>query len=353
MKNMRQRLTCIAAAVALILMLSCGSAFAGVPSVSDDFYVADYAKVIDSTTEDYIIEQNIALENLCGAQIVVAAVDFLDGMDIEDYAYKMFNSWEIGDASEDNGVLLLLVIGEENYWCVQGTGLENVLTSGEISDILWDYLEDDFAAGDYSDGVRKTFDRLYDVVYDYYEDSSYAGGYADSEYVGNDPYDEYDYYYEDEEGGFIDLLIGIAVIIVIIVVISAIIGDTKRRRRRNNGGTVYVPVSRPRRKKNVPPPPPPMPPHPPAGPQGGMPPRPPEGRPPRQPGASRPGGGRPAKASRPTGGSAGRPSRGPSGGLSGGAGRKPSGGSLGGSRGGGLGRGGGGGSRGGGAGRRS
>lgn len=352
MKNMRQRLTCIAAAAALILMLSCGSAFAGVPSVSDDFYVADYAKVIDSSTEDYIIEQNIALENLCGAQIVVAAVDFLDGMDIEDYAYKMFNDWEIGDASENNGVLLLLVIGEENYWCVQGTGLENVLTSGDISAILWDYLEDDFAAGDYSDGVRKTFDRLYDVVYDYYEDSFYAGGYADSEYVGNDPYGEYDYYYEDDEGSFIDLVIGIAVIIIIIVVISAIIGDTKRRRKRNNGGMVYVPVSRPRRRKNVPPPPP-LPPHPPAGPQGGMPPRPPEGRPPRQPGASRPGGGRPAKASRPTGGSAVRPSRGPSGGISGGVGRKPSGGSLGGSRGGGLGRGGGGGSRGGGAGRRS
>lgn len=341
MKNMKQKLISIVSMAALVLMLSCGSAFAGVPAASDDFYVADYAKVIDKSTEDYIIEQNAVLENLCGGQIVVATVDFLDGMDIEDYAYKMFNSWEIGDASEDNGVLLLLVIGEENYWCMQGTGLESVLTSGEISDILLDYLEDDFAAGDYSDGVRKTFDRLYGVVYDYYEDSSYAGGYAGS---GSD---EYDYYYENDNVDIMSMVIGIVAILIIIAAISAIL-KSNRRRRRSYGGTVYVPVSRPRRRRT--PPPPPMPPE---GPYGGRPPRPSGNRPPRPTGVSRPGGGRPSKPPRAAGGSFGKPSGGLFGGSSGGAGRRSSGGSFGGSRGGGMSRGGGGGSRGGGAGRRS
>lgn len=337
MKNIKQRLICALSVTALVMLLSCGAAFAAVPEASNDFYVADYAGVIDRTTEDYIIEQNAALESLCGAQIVVATVDFLDGMDIEDYAYKMFNDWEIGDASENNGVLLLLVIGEENYWCMQGTGLESVLTSGEIGDILWDYLEEDFAAENYSDGVRKTFDELYELVYDYYEDSSYAAG-----YVGNDPYGSDDYYYEDSEGGFMDVVIGLLVLIVIIAVVSAVIGDTRRRRRRNSGTSTYVPVSKPRRRRT--PPPPPMPPYPPAGPQGGMPPRPPASGKPRRTGAARPSGGRPAKAARPSGGSFAKPSGGLFGGASG-SGRRPSGG-------GGIGRGGGGGSRGGGAGRR-
>lgn len=338
---MKQKLISIILVTLLTLMLGCGGAFAAIPDVSDDFYVADYAKVIDNTTENYIIKQNAALENLCGAQIVVATVDFLDGMDIEDYAYKMFNSWEIGEESEDNGVLLLLVIGEENYWCMRGKGLEKVLTSGDIDDILWDYLEADFAAENYSDGVRKTFDELYDVVYDYYE----AAGYAGSGYVSNDPYD--DYYYEEDEGDFVYLVIGVIFLIVIIAVVAALIGDTKRRRRNYGGGTVYVPVSRPHKHRRTPPPPP-MPPM--GGPQGGMPPRP-------------SGGGRPAKPPRTAGGSFGKPSGGilggsrPSGGAkpsrpsgsSGGAGRRPSGGSFGG---GGIGRGGGGASRGGGAGRR-
>ncbi len=336
MKNIKQRLICALSVTALVILLSCGVAFAAVPEASNDFYVADYAGVIDRTTEDYIIEKNAAIESLCGAQIVVAAVDFLDGMDIEDYAYRMFNDWEIGDASQNNGVLLLLVIGEENYWCMQGTGLEGVLTSGEISDILWDYLEEDFAAENYSDGVRKTFDELYEVVYDYYEDSSYAAG-----YVGNNPYGGDDYYYEDSEGGFMGVVIGLLVLIVIIAVVSALIGDTRRRRRRNSGTSTYVPVSKPRRRRT---PPPPMPPYPPAGPQGGMAPRPPVGGAPRRPGAARPSGGRPAKASRPSGGSFAKPSGGLFGGSSG-SGRRPS-------AGGGIGRGGGGGSRGGGAGRR-
>lgn len=349
---MKRKITSIVLAAALVLMLGCGSAFAAIPEASYDFYVADYAKVIDKSTENYIIEQNVSLENLCGGQIVVAAVDFLDGMDIEDYAYKMFNDWEIGDADEDNGVLLLLVIGEENYWCMQGKGLEKVLTSGEIDDILWDYLEDDFAAENYSDGVRKTFDALYDVVYDYYENAGYTGSGTP---VGSGSYN--DYYYEDDDSDFMTLVIGVIFLIIIIAVVAAIVGDTKRRRRRYyDGGTVYVPVGRPRRRRRTPPPPsmPPQPPmgQPPHGHNGGMPPRP-------------LGSGRPAKPPRTAGGSFGKPSGGLFGGSSGGsrpsrpsgssgAGRRSSGGSFGGgsSRGGGMSRSGGGASRGGGAGRR-
>ena len=45
---------------------------------------------------------------------------------------------------------LLLAIGEDNYYVLQGTGLENTLTSGTIQNILDTYMEPDFAA------VRRT-----------------------------------------------------------------------------------------------------------------------------------------------------------------------------------------------------
>ena len=156
------------------------AAYGGVISQSDSFYVADEADVISSDTEKYIIEKNAELEQLCGGQIVVATVDFLDGMDIEDYAYKLFKDWKIGDEDRDNGILLLLAIGEENYWCMQGKGLEGTLTSGDIDHILWNYLEDDFAAGDYDSGVRSVFDALYGSVADIYGSSGEYDGSSDS-----------------------------------------------------------------------------------------------------------------------------------------------------------------------------
>ncbi len=126
---------------------SIGSCYGAIVEPSSQFYITDEAGVISGSTEQYIVEKNGQLEDLCGGQIVVVVVDFLDGMDIEDYAYKIFNDWKIGDDDENNGILLLLTIGEENYWCMQGKGLENSITAGDLDEILWYYLEDDFAVG--------------------------------------------------------------------------------------------------------------------------------------------------------------------------------------------------------------
>lgn len=135
-----------------------------IPEPSDDLYVSDFANVIDSDVEQDIIDTNMRLEEMNGVQIAVVTVDFLDGADIEDYAYELFNQWGIGSAESNNGVLLLLAIGEDNYYCLAGTGLNNVLSSGRIKLLLNEYLEPDFASGDYSAGVSKTFDAIYNIV---------------------------------------------------------------------------------------------------------------------------------------------------------------------------------------------
>ena len=281
-------------ALLLILVLAASplaatAALGGVIGQSDSFYVADYADVITADTEQYIIEKNADLEQLCGGQIVVAAVDFLDGMDIEDYAYKLFSDWEIGDADKKNGVLLLLAIGEENYWCMQGRGLENKLTSGDIDDILWDYLEEDFAAGDYDAGVRSVFDALYDRIADIYGMSGQGTGSSGAN--GNESG------YTAAADSFKKIL-KIVIIITLIIVVLFIISTSSNGKRRRP--VVFIPTSRPSR---------------------------------------------PPRTSRTTGGGI-RPSR-PSSSRSSFSGRSRSS-----SRGGGMGRGGGGSSRGGGAGRR-
>ena len=155
----------------IIVMAAAVPAAAAIPEVSESFYVADYADVISDETEAYIVEKNAELEYYCsGAQVVIVTVDFLDGMDIEDYCYKLFNEWKIGASGENNGVLLLLTIGEENYWCMTGKGLEGELTAGELDELLWIYLEDSFAAEMYDFGVKTTFDQLYSELYDIYSD---------------------------------------------------------------------------------------------------------------------------------------------------------------------------------------
>lgn len=128
----------------------------GAPDVvepTEQFYVADYADVIDEATERIIFEESAKLCAETGAQVVVVTVDFIGESTIEEYARALFNKWGIGDKDKNNGVLLLMVIGEENYWCVQGSGLEEKLTTSAIKNILDLCLEPDFAKQDYSRGA--------------------------------------------------------------------------------------------------------------------------------------------------------------------------------------------------------
>ncbi|MBQ5652923.1 MAG: TPM domain-containing protein, partial [Peptococcaceae bacterium] len=106
MKNNRKPVLWVA--FILILFLSAPMAAFAVVEAPAEIYVGDYANVLSEETERYIIEQNQALAGATGAQIVIVTVDFLDGMDIEDYAYTIFNDWGIGDAEKNNGLLLLL-----------------------------------------------------------------------------------------------------------------------------------------------------------------------------------------------------------------------------------------------------
>lgn len=153
----------------LCLGLLPGQARAAVPlSPPANGYIADYAGVLSNATEQGILRKNRHLTAQTGAAIVVVTVNTLAGMDIYEYAMELFNTWGIGSAEENNGLLLLLAIEEENYYSLPGSGITDALTPSVLDNLQWNYLEQDFAAGDYDAGVRQLFDEYYNWFDDYY-----------------------------------------------------------------------------------------------------------------------------------------------------------------------------------------
>ena len=125
-----------AAALAVLLAAAVAMfpAFAEVDiTPTSDFYVYDGADVLSESTESNIVSKNDILYNASGAQIVVVTVQSTGRMTTEEYAYELANSWGIGSASQNNGVLLLLSIGDEDYQCIQGSGLESLLPTSTLS----------------------------------------------------------------------------------------------------------------------------------------------------------------------------------------------------------------------------
>ena len=144
--------------VSLFTIFAVFPAFAIVDQ-SEDFYVADYADVFSRDFEERIISLNSDLEHYCsGAQLVVVTVDYLDGMYSDEYAMKLFNTWGVGDASENNGMLLLLAVKENKAWLTVGRGIS--LSTSEIDEMFEDYFWYDFDRGNYETATENMLNAL-------------------------------------------------------------------------------------------------------------------------------------------------------------------------------------------------
>lgn len=222
----------------IILVLSICLSFTALASTdvvepTEQFYVADYANVLSSETEEYIIEKNDELYASCGGQFCVVTIDFLNDLDAEQYSYALFNEWGIGGAEHNNGSLLLMVIAEDKYWMSCGSGIEDVFTAGKMNTILMENFEDDFLSGNYDDAAVNTTAAVMDWYESYYGISSSSG--TTTFYPEGGTYESY----ETEEIVYhrgIPFRTILKIIIVAAIVIF-ILGNMNKKRAYN--GSVY------------------------------------------------------------------------------------------------------------------
>lgn len=151
--------------VCLLLVALCAlcvnASAQSLPQPTEEFYVYDGANVLSEETRAHIVFCNAALEADCGAQIVLVTLDSVGDDDIMDYCYALMNQWGVGDARKQNGFMLLMEIQGEDYAWMPGTGLDLELSGGVVGQLVDEYLEPDFARGDYDAAARKFFDALF------------------------------------------------------------------------------------------------------------------------------------------------------------------------------------------------
>jgi len=165
----KTRKICAALLILTVLLAPAVKAF-GVdyPGHTDNFYVNDYANVIDAETEQYIMSVAVALEQKTKAQVVVLTIGSLDGDSIENYAYRVFTNWGIGDKDLNNGVLILVAIDDRKSRIEVGYGLEGALPDGKTGRIQDDYMLPHFRENDYATGIKKGFQAIVNEIYQEY-----------------------------------------------------------------------------------------------------------------------------------------------------------------------------------------
>lgn len=199
-----------------------------IPAQDSSIYVNDYAEVLNESTKQTLISKNKDCDYKTGGYVVVATFDFVDE-DLYDFSYKLFNQWGIGDKNNNNGLLLVLDIGNDNYCYIIGTGLEKVLSDSKAKSIIDNYMEKYFALKDYNNAVIKTSEQFIKVIEN--------GNFTVDDSQNNSTF----FGMEIKEM----IIIGAVLLIIFIAVIASLL--TPRRRYRSR--------PRPRRFRRPPPPP--------------------------------------------------------------------------------------------------
>lgn len=205
--------------------------YASIPKSTDNYYL-DEENLLDESTKENINKTNRQLEDKTGSQVIVMTLPNPEGLEGNYYGTEIFNAWKIGDQKKDNGVLILLLMsdqeGQNQINIITGYGIEGRLNDGKIGRIIDSFMLDDLRDGNYSKALNEGFNAVVGEIcaeYDIELEKDYTG-YQDELANSND------------EGGI--SLGTIVFIIIMFIVISNIInnnnnyrgGGAFRRRRR-------------------------------------------------------------------------------------------------------------------------
>src|SRR5262249_36402287 len=96
----------------------------------------DFANVIDANSRAQLENYAAAVERATGAQVAFVTLPSLQGEPIEDVANTIYRAWGIGQKGKDEGVMLLLAIGERRSRMEVGYGLEPLMPDGFAGSVL-------------------------------------------------------------------------------------------------------------------------------------------------------------------------------------------------------------------------
>ncbi|GEM_PF-2038398 len=115
-------------------------------------WVADEGNVLSPEDEQRLNTIITNVEARTGVEIAVVTVPNVDGTP-KDFAGQLFRAWGIGKQKADNGLLVLLVLGQRRLEMETGYGLEPVLPDGWLGVMQSQHMVPHFKAGRFDLGL--------------------------------------------------------------------------------------------------------------------------------------------------------------------------------------------------------
>jgi len=136
--------------------------------------VVDLAHILPNSTVESLTARLAAHDAQSSNQVAVLVIPSLGGEPLEEYSHRVAITWKLGQKGTDNGVLLLVAIGERKVRIEVGYGLEGALTDIRSAQIIRNEIVPRFRAGDVPGGVTAGVDAILKTIEGTYQASEKA-----------------------------------------------------------------------------------------------------------------------------------------------------------------------------------
>ncbi len=176
----------------LLLCLLFVSPVYGQQSVDESYFpqkpaverlVNDFAEMLSPQGRQLLEQKLDSFERSSSTQIAIVTVDTLYGMEVNDYATRLFELWGIGQKDKDNGVLILAkqktASSYGEVFICTGYGVEEYVTDAAANRIIQNEMLPMFSQGKYYDGFNKAVNVLISLLEGKFTADNYVKGLAD------------------------------------------------------------------------------------------------------------------------------------------------------------------------------
>ncbi len=122
--------------------------------------VNDYTQTLSPDQVSQLEQKLVAFDDSTSTQIAVVIIKSLEGYDVADYTVRLAESWGVGGDKNNNGVVLLVSLGDRKVSIQTGYGVEGALPDAIARRIIENEITPNFKSGNYFAGIDQGTDAI-------------------------------------------------------------------------------------------------------------------------------------------------------------------------------------------------
>jgi uncharacterized protein len=126
--------------------------------------VNDYANILTPDQKEALESKLYHFDDTTSNQVTVVIVPSVEGKDIADVAIELGRKWGVGNKKSNNGVILLVSIGDRKLNISPGYGLEKSLPDLTCQQIIEQIIVPEFKGNDYYAGINQGTDAIIEAT---------------------------------------------------------------------------------------------------------------------------------------------------------------------------------------------